>query len=368
MAKGVEDTAFYRLQPAGLAERGGRRSRALRHLGRGVPRAQRRAAPALAARPVATATHDTKRSEDVRARLNVLSEMPEEWQAALGRWRRLNRRQRQPTSTGGRRPTPQRGVPVLPDAGRRLAARRRDGDAASAGVPSSGIDARTCRRPPTRPRSTPAGSTPNDAYDDGVPALRRRARSTAGGRAVPRRPATLRRRRSAPLGLLQRAGAGAAEARLRPACPTSTRAPSCGTSRLVDPDNRRPVDFARRAALLAELERAARRGSAGAGGELLDARRDGRVKLYLIWQALAARRRHPALQPVATTARSRSPAGAPSTCAPSPGSPPTTTWWSSRHGGSPGSRGRGAAAGTRGLGRYRRQRGPRAGLSQRLHR
>ncbi|MGC8548992.1 MAG: malto-oligosyltrehalose synthase [Acidobacteriaceae bacterium] len=37
-----------------------------------------------------TSTHDTKRSEDVRARLHVLSEIPEDWKAALSRWRRLN--------------------------------------------------------------------------------------------------------------------------------------------------------------------------------------------------------------------------------------------------------------------------------------
>ena len=35
-------------------------------------------------------THDTKRSEDVRARLNVLSEVPLEWQECVLRWRRLN--------------------------------------------------------------------------------------------------------------------------------------------------------------------------------------------------------------------------------------------------------------------------------------
>lgn len=38
-----------------------------------------------------TSTHDTKRSEDVRARINVLSEMPAEWQKNLRLWRRLNR-------------------------------------------------------------------------------------------------------------------------------------------------------------------------------------------------------------------------------------------------------------------------------------
>jgi (1->4)-alpha-D-glucan 1-alpha-D-glucosylmutase len=40
----------------------------------------------------ATSTHDTKRGEDVRARLNVLSEMPRPWKEAVSRWRALNRR------------------------------------------------------------------------------------------------------------------------------------------------------------------------------------------------------------------------------------------------------------------------------------
>jgi (1->4)-alpha-D-glucan 1-alpha-D-glucosylmutase len=39
----------------------------------------------------ATSTHDTKRGEDVRARINVLSEIPAEWKAAVGRWSRWNR-------------------------------------------------------------------------------------------------------------------------------------------------------------------------------------------------------------------------------------------------------------------------------------
>jgi len=45
----------------------------------------------------ASSTHDTKRSEDVRARINVLSEIPGEWKTKVSRWRRLNRRHRRET-------------------------------------------------------------------------------------------------------------------------------------------------------------------------------------------------------------------------------------------------------------------------------
>src|SRR5205814_8491782 len=43
---------------------------------------------------LATTTHDTKRTEDVRARLNVLSEIPKDWRTAVQRFSRLNRRWR----------------------------------------------------------------------------------------------------------------------------------------------------------------------------------------------------------------------------------------------------------------------------------
>jgi len=49
---------------------------------------------------LATSTHDTKRSEDVRARLDVLSEMPREWSRQALRWRRLNRTRKQVISDG----------------------------------------------------------------------------------------------------------------------------------------------------------------------------------------------------------------------------------------------------------------------------
>src|SRR5690606_38033270 len=43
---------------------------------------------------LASSTHDTKRSEDVRARIAVISELPELWKLHLSRWNRLNRSKR----------------------------------------------------------------------------------------------------------------------------------------------------------------------------------------------------------------------------------------------------------------------------------
>ena len=43
---------------------------------------------------LATSTHDTKLGEDVRARINILSEMPDEWGREVSRWMRINRAHR----------------------------------------------------------------------------------------------------------------------------------------------------------------------------------------------------------------------------------------------------------------------------------
>jgi (1->4)-alpha-D-glucan 1-alpha-D-glucosylmutase len=58
---------------------------------------------------------------------------------------------------------------------------------------------------------------------------------------------------------------------------------------LVDPDNRRPVDFAKRAALLKELEETPAPGQNERLKELVSSRRDGRIKLLLIHKGLQAR-------------------------------------------------------------------------------
>jgi (1->4)-alpha-D-glucan 1-alpha-D-glucosylmutase len=98
MAKGVEDTVFYRYFPLlALNEVGGDPSRFGSDLRTFHAELARRAEQAPASM-LATSTHDTKRSEDVRARLCVLSEMPDTWNEAVERWATLNdeRRRAQP--------------------------------------------------------------------------------------------------------------------------------------------------------------------------------------------------------------------------------------------------------------------------------
>ena len=90
MAKGLEDTAFYRYCPLlSLNEVGGSPetfgvAQAYFHSKNRARRTAWRNAM------LASSTHDTKRSEDVRARINVLSEIPSEWHRAIRAWQQLN--------------------------------------------------------------------------------------------------------------------------------------------------------------------------------------------------------------------------------------------------------------------------------------
>jgi (1->4)-alpha-D-glucan 1-alpha-D-glucosylmutase len=94
MAKGVEDTAFYiynRL--VSLNEVGGAPERFGTPLdtfhGQNIERSK-----FWPHALITSTTHDTKRSEDVRARINVLSEIPDEWRRRVLLWRRLNKKKK----------------------------------------------------------------------------------------------------------------------------------------------------------------------------------------------------------------------------------------------------------------------------------
>ena len=181
-AKGLEDTAFYRYNVLlSLNEVGGDPSRFGRSVA-GVPRREPRRARDWPFEMLATATHDTKLGEDVRARINVLSEMPDEWAREVSRWMRINRdaaeRRRWRAGAG-----PRRRVPLLPGARRHVAggpvtecasSASRTGRAAAAYMIKSVKEAKVHT----------SWLTPNEAYENAVTTFVERVLTGPG--AVPR--------------------------------------------------------------------------------------------------------------------------------------------------------------------------------------
>jgi (1->4)-alpha-D-glucan 1-alpha-D-glucosylmutase len=94
-AKGVEDTALYAYAPlASRNEVGGAPDRPLENAVAQLHEANHIRASRWPFGLTVTNTHDTKRSADVRARIDVLSEMPQEWERCVRRWRKLNAKHR----------------------------------------------------------------------------------------------------------------------------------------------------------------------------------------------------------------------------------------------------------------------------------
>ena len=100
MAKGVEDTTFYvYTRFLSSNEVGG----SAKSFGISLETLHQSNQERLNHSPdsmLTTSTHDTKRSEDVRNRLNVLSELPQPWSAAIRRWQRMNQKFKQTLGDG----------------------------------------------------------------------------------------------------------------------------------------------------------------------------------------------------------------------------------------------------------------------------
>lgn len=95
MAKGLEDTAFYRYNRLiSLNEVGGDPHKFGTNLAE-FHRANQERLEHWPQTMLATTTHDTKRSEDARARIDVLSEAPSRWRLRLRHWKRMNRAKKQ---------------------------------------------------------------------------------------------------------------------------------------------------------------------------------------------------------------------------------------------------------------------------------
>jgi (1->4)-alpha-D-glucan 1-alpha-D-glucosylmutase len=306
-AKGVEDTAFYRYNRLlCLNEVGGAPDR----FGTPIGEFHRLNAERLADWPhslSATSTHDTKRSEDVRARIAVLSELSREWGARLRVWHRLNRRHR---GVVDGRPAPDPNEEYYLYQTLLGAWPLGSPDDAEYAVFVERIQAHMFKALREAKVHT-SWVSPNPAYD----AAMRRFVAAILDRSEPPRPTPGPLRRLVAT-LVAESGANpfladfrAFQARIAtagiynslavtlvklaaPGVPDIYQGTEAWDLSLVDPDNRRPVDYAR---LRRDLDGIR---SAGAGpGDLADLARaliatkeDGRIKLYLVHRALEHRR------------------------------------------------------------------------------
>lgn len=290
MAKGLEDTAFYRYNRlVALNEVGGDPSQfgtSLAGFHRQNTDRRRRWPDAM----LTTSTHDTKRSEDVRARIAVLSESPREWRAAINRWARLNRRHK--TRVDGR-PAPDRndeyllyqtllGVwPVADDD---------DGDDDNSAELVERVVAFMIKAQREAQLHT-TWTAPNVDYETATEHFVRALLDPKSG-------APFLDDAAPPRAKVAHFGAFNALAQqllklTSPGVPDIYQGTELWDFSLVDPDNRRPVDFAQRVRLLRALGR--RRPSPKLARELVAEKADGRIKLFLTRQALACRREHPDL-------------------------------------------------------------------------
>jgi (1->4)-alpha-D-glucan 1-alpha-D-glucosylmutase len=284
MAKAAEDTAFYRyVRLLALNEVGGDP----RRFGMSVTAFHHLAQQRLRQWPqamVTTATHDTKRGEDARARLALLSEMPREWGRRVFQWMRLNRSRRSEIDGEA---VPDRNVEYLfyqtlfgawPPA---LEA----SDVAGIDSLAERIEAYMVKAVRERKLES-SWSNPNPDYEA---ALQRFVRGVLDAS----RPNPFVAEFHGFVAGLAREGAVTSLAQLVlkltvPGVPDTYQGGELWDFSLVDPDNRRPVDWAERRALLEQTE-------AAQPGDLARDWHDGREKLFTTRRLLALRREHPAL-------------------------------------------------------------------------
>ena len=264
MAKGVEDTAFYRHHRlVALNEVGGDPGR----FGTPVATFHRHMSEAAAEWPsamLALSTHDTKRSADLRARLALLSEDPAGWRAAVEQLTRAS----EPYRSADGSPTSADAYLVFQTV---VGAWPIDADRVAAYLEKASREAKLHT----------SWTAPDAAYDDAL------ARFVRGSMGDPQFVAAVEEVVAPLVDAGWRAALGQLALELTaPGVPDLYQGSELWDLALVDPDNRRPVDYALRVRL---LEEAGRSDATGAW-----AHRDaGLPKLWLIRYALDLRRRHP---------------------------------------------------------------------------
>ncbi|CAN5167015.1 malto-oligosyltrehalose synthase [soil metagenome] len=268
MAKAIEDTAFYSFNRlVSLNEVGGDPSRfgmEPDELHQVLATRQRDWPLAMSA----SSTHDTKRSEDVRARISLLSEIPGDFARVVRRWSSANERHRTTLPDGTC--WPDRNLEWLLY------------QTLVGAWPLSVVRTLAYVEKATREAKVHTSWTdPNVTYDDAV-------RGFVEGVLADDAFVTGLEAFAAPLVTAGRVNALAAQLlKLTvPGVPDLYQGSEVWDLSLVDPDNRRPVDFAERSGLLAELEGATL-------DEVLESGDRGLAKLHVTSVALGVRRSRP---------------------------------------------------------------------------
>ncbi|HXU19096.1 MAG TPA: malto-oligosyltrehalose synthase [Verrucomicrobiae bacterium] len=283
VAKGLEDTALYVYYPLlSLNEVGGRPS-----LSSIVSREEfyalmqerlRRWPHSLNA----TSTHDTKRSEDIRARLNVLSEMPEEWGQQIAKWAACNEKHKQ-LIEGNK----------VPDANEEyLIYQTLIGlwplDFSNVSSITQRLQAylvKATREAMINTRWT----EPNKTHESALAQFIEELLSPKNEGFV--RDFNAFQKKIAYCGMIN----GLAEVLLKITCPGVPdfyQGSELWDFRLVDPDNRGRVDFGERSRLLEAVVRESDKDLACGARDFVEHWPDGRIKLHVIRQTLAYRRKY----------------------------------------------------------------------------
>ena len=273
MAKGVEDTAFYNynrlisLNDVG-GDPGRREFDGLAEFHQHNCRRRGQWPHTLNA----TSTHDTKRSEDVRARINVLSEIPKVWTRQVRRWSKMNAHLR---ANGvpypneeyalyqtliGMWPLNNEELPIVRDRLRQY-------------LEKSAREAKTYT----------SWIAPNAAYEE---TLIRFGESVLSNAAFCEDFQRFQKR-IAFYGALNALSQTVLKL-CAPGVPDFYQGTELWDFSLVDPDNRRPVDYERRSAMLRNIKEASSRRSLDLNS-LLRSWPSGRVKMFVIWKLLAMR-------------------------------------------------------------------------------
>lgn len=286
MAKGFEDTTLYVYNRLlSLNEVGGDPGRFGISLGEFHDFNKKRA-KLWQGSMSATSTHDTKRSEDVRARINVLSEIPEEWETRINRWSRLNRNKKK-TING-------MSVPDRNDEYflyQTLIGAFPFYEEEYAGFVDR-IKSYTIKAIREAKVHT-AWLKPDTDYEDAFISFVHEILEPSEGNRFLKEFLPFERR-IAHYGVFNSLSQTLVKI-TSPGVPDFYQGSELWDLSLVDPDNRRPVDFGKRRDFLSGIKEMEKIDILKLIDELISTKEDGRIKLFLIYRALKARNERRAL-------------------------------------------------------------------------